>query len=201
MPIIDPSDPTTLTTAALNAAEAAINLSLLGTVPAPALVAAQAAKAGLVAGIFNALRVQPIAYDAHAWDAADESVDALTAALNAALIAGMTAALNDLFAQISAIVAGVNAVVDTINSGGGIVIRIGGPSAAETALGTLAWTPLGATAPLTLTAAPAQGLVAAIAARRATLQGVRLTQQAAVAACTTVAQVIALSVSSGWGTA
>jgi hypothetical protein len=198
MPIINPSDPTTLTTAALNAAEASINLSLIGTTPAPPLSAARSAKSGLVAGIFNSLRVQPIAYtvgsNAYTWDASDESINALNGALIAGVITALGSSFTDLATNLSSMLYGLQAEI------GGSTYN--GPSSftAEPVLGSVSWTPIGATAPVTLTAAQAQGLLAAIAARRATLQGLRLTQQAAIAACTTVAQVIALSVSSGWGT-
>ncbi len=93
--IIDPSDPTTLTSPALAADEAAIDASLAAA--GTTLAQAQTVKSAFVDGIFNALRQQPITVavsaGSYSFDGGDEAIAALSAAALSALLTGSVAAL------------------------------------------------------------------------------------------------------------
>ncbi len=71
-------------------------------------------------------------------------------------------------------------------------------TAPTTLCAALSWPTSGSTAAVALTGADVATLLAAIAARRAALQGVQQTLQNVIAACTAVAQVIALETAAGW---
>jgi hypothetical protein len=199
--ILDPTDPSTLTSDALAADEVLLDAAIATAGVAMPLATAQRLKSGFVDGVFNALRQAPIAFtvgaSAYTWDARDEAQSALNAALVSALVAGGNAAFVDLFNQLTAILAQVTLAIGNVSGGVSFVDpdALTGP---EVMIGSVAWTPIGATATVTLTAAQAGGLIAAVTARRATLQGLRLTKQAAIAACTNNPGVMALAVSSGW---
>lgn len=66
------------------------------------------------------------------------------------------------------------------------------------AIGNVSWTPLGQSAPVTLSGSEVTGLLNAIAARRASLKQTQLTLAAGLAACANVAAVQALDVTSAW---
>ena len=73
------------------------------------------------------------------------------------------------------------------------ITHIGGPSASS-----IPWSPIGATAPLTLTGDQMNSLMSGIATRRQTLLNTRNSKQAAVNALATIAAVIAYTVTTGW---
>jgi hypothetical protein len=62
----------------------------------------------------------------------------------------------------------------------------------------ITWTPSGAAAPVNLTATEMQGLMSGIATRRASLLNVRITKKNAVNTLTTLPEVIAYDVTTGW---
>jgi hypothetical protein len=215
MSVIDPLNAATISGAALAADEAAIDTAIASA----SLALAQQSKSAFIDGIFNALRQAPIAYTvsagAYSWDATDESVAALTLAVLSALVTGCTSAFAALIADVNATFAALVSDIENWGAGGigpGLLLAAQGDTGAsagsitggehltggETPLGTIQWTPVGASSPVTLTAADATGLLAAIAARRAGLQAVRLSKQNALAALTSTPSVIAFSASSSW---
>ena len=89
---------------------------------------------------------------------------------------------------------GVNCPPSTQNFSPPIDIsHIGGPSSAS-----IPWSPIGATAPLTLTGDQMNSLMAGIASRRQTLLNTRNTKNNAVTALATMPAVIAYDVTAGW---
>jgi hypothetical protein len=199
MGILDPLNAATLTSGALAVDETSID-TLLG-IAGVTLAQAQTAKSSFVDAIFHAKRQVPIAVTvtagAFTWDARDEAVAALAIAVanvNAAAPGAVVTAVNSNFASL---VSQLNTIAgDLYNQFPAPPTASLTPIAAPSL--SLAWIPNGQTAAVTLTGGDVTTLLAAIAARRAALQGIRLTAQATVVACANVAAVIAASVSTGW---
>jgi hypothetical protein len=63
---------------------------------------------------------------------------------------------------------------------------------------TYQWIPIGWVDPITVTMATMNGIFYSVAARRGTFQSVRTSKKYAIAACTTIQQVIAFDVLAGW---
>jgi hypothetical protein len=212
--IIDPMNAATLTSGALTAAEASID-ALLGTAGVT-LAAAQLAKSNFADAIFHAKRQAPIALTvtagAYNWDARDETVNALTLATQFAVWSAsntaFSAALSGLTERINEVVNSTNTALSTISasSDGSGGVNFTGPGSvsgvAEPAPvflePSINWTPIGATSPVSLSPPDVANLVYAIITRRVTLQGIRLSRQATIAACANVAAVIAATVATGW---
>jgi hypothetical protein len=161
------------------------------------LAQAQTIKGNLVTTIYDAKRQSPITYDSYQWDCSDQAIAALNQAAIAALITGTNAALSALDASLTALLNTVIVNVNTAISDDGNVPSVSEPSP-PTVPGALAWTPIGASSPLTLTGAQASDLLSAIAARRALLLAAQQTALAALTATTTIAQVIAFDITAGW---
>jgi hypothetical protein len=187
--------------------------AMAAATPALTVAQAQVVKVELVEALFEAYRIAPIAYSVAAapgasWDASDEGVAALTLALFSALLA----AFATLVGQTNTVIAAINAqllnVAFVFNAASITVLWNGSsPSGGSQAMQSIAgftnsvsisWTPIGATAPVALSATECIGLLAAIVARRASLQAARLTNEAAIDALNTVAAVIAFDVTAGW---
>jgi hypothetical protein len=244
---LDPNNPATLTTGAIEAAQTALD-GLLNSSSAMTLAQAISLKSGFVDGIYNGKRQMPISYTVSAgtflWDATDAAVSALTLAVLIAALANaaaMQTLINSIITQANAALAylttntidndlGIGFGANTVGTpaevyngntnapvasadvpaaniysiGGspaaGVIVQFSAPDITGTAggLGTVSWTPLGNVSPVTLTGAEVSGLLAAIAARTASLQQTHLSYFAALAALGSVAEVSGYDVTADW---
>jgi len=190
-------------------------------VPPITLDQAKMVKNDLNDALYNAKRQATIVYLDDLWAATDEEILALTTAFSIGGFNSGQGQQSTLVNQINSnVVTNVQNLVTQINNtfaagfhhtsvaAGGTesisVTALPGPGATAVGVGSAAsdvqWYPLNSTTPVTLTFSQMSGLIQAINTRRNNLDLFRRQNRAAINALTTIADVIAFDLTTGWPT-